>query len=176
NSPSATLTFQATGSNITYKCSVDGHASFDCTSPDTVNGLSEGAHTFSVQARDGQGNLGPPNQWSWRTDFTAPSVSLISGPTDPSRQTSAAFTFQSGDPVATFSCSLDGGAFASCGSGVVDAGLAAGSHTFAVEAIDGAGNVSAPATRSGVVDPLVVASSKQPGGLTSKTTANFPSP
>jgi len=173
NSPSATFTFQATGTNITYKCSVDGHASFACTSPDTVNGLSEGAHTFSVQAKDGQGNVGPSNQWSWRTDFTAPSVSLVSGPTDPSRQTSAAFTFRSGDPAATFSCSLDGGAFASCVSGVVDAGLAAGSHAFVVEAIDAAGNVSAPATRSWLVQPLVASFSKEPGALTSKTTGYF---
>jgi hypothetical protein len=44
------------------------------------------------------------------------------------------------DEKATFTCSVDGGSWSSCTSGVTVDGLSAGWHTFAVRATDSAGN------------------------------------
>jgi hypothetical protein len=53
------------------------------------------------------------------------------------------------EPNVQFQCRLDGAAFAACSSPTTYAGLAAGSHTFAVRAIDAAGNVDpTPATHT----------------------------
>ena len=61
--------------------------------------------------------------------------------------TDATFTFSSNEDDSTFECSLDGSAFAPCTSPVVYGGLAAAAHTFAVRAVDAAGNVDpTPAT------------------------------
>jgi hypothetical protein len=49
----------------------------ECESPHTLAGLSEGTHTFRVQARDQPGNLDPsPAEHTWRVDATAPAVSI----------------------------------------------------------------------------------------------------
>src|SRR5205823_1415239 len=51
-----------------------------------------------------------------------------------------------------FQCALDAAAYAACTSPVSYSGLAAGSHAFAVRAIDAAGNVDpTPATRTWTV-------------------------
>jgi hypothetical protein len=70
-------------------------------------------------------------------DATAPAVTidaitLSSG--------TARVTFRSDDAGATYTCSLDGGAFAGCSSPAQFRGLAAGPHTIAVRARDGFGN------------------------------------
>ena len=62
---------------------------------------------------------------------------------------SATFAFSASEAGARFECRLDAGAFAPCTSPATFSGLAAGPHTFAVRAIDAAGNADpTPATRS----------------------------
>jgi hypothetical protein len=63
-------------------------------------------------------------------------------------QTSASFAFTTTDAVSTTRCQIDGGAPTLCTTAAtaVYSGLAAGVHTFTVEAIDAAGNQSAPAS------------------------------
>ncbi len=86
-------------------------------------------------------------------DTTAPETSLDTTPANPSASASATFTFSSADASASFAASLDGAAYAAATSPATFTGLADGSHTFSVRAIDAAGNVDAtPASFTWTVD------------------------
>ena len=78
--------------------------------------------------------------------------------------TTATVRFSSSDADrAGFECSLDGGAFAACTSPKQFTGLAAGSHSVAVRAIDKVGNVGTPASTSfSVASPAPPAGGAQP--------------
>jgi hypothetical protein len=82
-------------------------------------------------------------------DTVPPDTTITSAPPATSRSGSASFSFTSNEANVRFQCRLDGAAFAGCASPATYAGLAAGAHTFAVRAIDAAGNVDgSPATHS----------------------------
>jgi streptogramin lyase len=72
------------------------------------------------------------------------SISSGSRPANPTAQTSANFSFSVNDAVAAVQCQLDAGSWLPCTTQTsqVYSGLGAGSHTFAVQAIDAAGNIS----------------------------------
>jgi hypothetical protein len=95
-------------------------------------------------ATGGQGD-GDPNP----SDTVPPETTITSAPPATSRSSSASFSFSANETNARFQCRLDSGSFAGCTSPATYAGLAAGNHTFAVRAIDPAGNVDAtPASHS----------------------------
>ena len=68
---------------------------------------------------------------------------ITAGPSGSTTATSASFAFTTDDSAATFTCSLDSAAFASCSSPKAYSSLATGSHTFAVKATNGAGTSAA---------------------------------
>ncbi len=76
----------------------------------------------------------------------APTVSITGGPAGTVASASASFTFDVSDDTgtATVECSLDGGGFAGCSSGVGYSGLSDGAHTFTVRVT----NVDGTATDS----------------------------
>ncbi|MGZ6563327.1 MAG: HYR domain-containing protein [Solirubrobacteraceae bacterium] len=155
---SATFSFSSTDGTATFECKLDGGAFAACTSPDTINALADGSHTFSVRARDPAGNIDatPPTR-TWTVDTTAPATTLSGGPALGSTvtATSATFSFSSTDGTATFECKLDGGSFAACTSPDTINALADGSHTFSVRARDPAGNIDAtPPSRTWTVDTV----------------------
>jgi hypothetical protein len=174
---SATFSFTSTESGSTFDCRLDGGAWSSCGSPRGLAGLSEGSHTFAVRATDPAGNADPdPATFTWTVDLTAPETSITSTPADPSRFTEAAFTLASSEPGSTFECRLDAGAWSTCTSPTVLAGLAAGSHTFAARAADGAANVDpSPASFSWVVDLNSPETSigSAPADPTNATSASF---
>ena len=78
---------------------------------------------------------------------------MSDGPANLTNSTNAFFRFNSSEDNSTFQCSLDGAAFAACTSPQSYSGLADGSHSFQVRAIDPAGNIDpAPAGRNWIVD------------------------
>ncbi|HEY0773645.1 MAG TPA: hypothetical protein VGD51_06155 [Nocardioidaceae bacterium] len=81
----------------------------------------------------------PEGAWVAPADTTPPETSLAE---DHSERGTVVFSF-SADEAATFSCSIDGGAWTSCASPTTYSDLGAGWHVFAVYATDEAGNVDA---------------------------------
>ncbi|MCW2796936.1 MAG: OmpA protein, partial [Nocardioides sp.] len=82
-----------------------------------------------------------------KDDPQPPSIS--SAPASATNQTSASFTYTDAQTVTKFQCSLDGSAFADCGTSRPStksySGLSAGSHTFRVRAVIGSTTTAATA-------------------------------
>ena len=154
NSATAAFTFSSDNPTASFECSLDGTAFSSCTSPRTYAGLADGAHAFEVRAHDTAGNVDPtPASRTWTVDTTPPETTIDSGPMGAVSSTAATFAFSSGDASASFECSLDGAAFASCASPLTYGSLSEGDHAFEVRAVDAAGNVDpTPATWLWTVD------------------------
>jgi hypothetical protein len=135
----AIFTFSSNEPGSTFKCSLDGALFSDCASPLEEEALEEGDQTGNLDAS--------PPSWEWTVegpaDTTGPETSIDSQPAATTTSTQATFTFSSNEPGSSFTCSLDGASFAPCTSPAVYPGLAVGSHTFYVRAIDPAGNMDA---------------------------------
>jgi hypothetical protein len=150
NQTSASFGFSADDGSPT-ECRLDGGSFSACSPPATFTAVTEGSHTFEVQARDSAGNVGSASR-TWTVDTTAPDTSIAQGPAAVTRSRSATLTFSS-EAGATFECQLDGGALAGCSSPATFNNLGDGNHTFSVQARDVAGNTDAtPASRTWKVD------------------------
>jgi Tol biopolymer transport system component len=92
--------------------------------------------------------------WAVAPDTTAPNTTITSGPSGTIKVRTATFRFSSSEAGSHFQCRMGGAAFAPCASPKSYSGLANGSHTFRVRAIDKAGNVDpTPAARTFSVQP-----------------------
>jgi hypothetical protein len=86
-------------------------------------------------------------------DTDAPETTIGAAPPLITRDSDASFGFSADEEGATFQCSLDGAAFASCAAPVEHLALAAREHTFRVRAVDASGNVDdTPAAYTWTVD------------------------
>jgi len=96
----------------------------------------------------GPANTGTVNAISLIPSPIAVQIATSSEPPLVSLQNSANFAFSANDTVSTPRCQLDGGPFGLCTSATTMSytGLPLGPHTFAVQAIDAAGNLSAAAS------------------------------
>ncbi|MGZ4597136.1 MAG: hypothetical protein ACXV3V_09440, partial [Actinomycetes bacterium] len=135
-----------------FKCALDSAALAACTSPFTVSGLADGAHSVTVRAYDAFGLASAPATVGWVVDSTAPSNVVLTGPSSPTNDASPQVTFSATGATA-YTCTLDGGAPVACTSpyavpGPLDESL----HSLTVTASDAAGNVSNPATANWIVD------------------------
>jgi hypothetical protein len=169
NQTSAAFTFHSTESGSSFQCQLDNGGFSACTSGKSYSSLSDGGHSFQVRATDGAGNTDPtPASYDWTVDATPPDTIIDSGPSNPTDQTSAAFTFHSTESGSTFQCQLDNGGFSACTSGKSYSSLSDGGHSFQVRATDGAGNTDpTPASYDWTVDsttqtPLSVGASFLP--------------
>ena len=119
-----------------------------------VLGLAQGAHTFSVRAKDGGGQRGCLAGHARRGRLTRspPDTSIsTAGPTwERPRRASASFDVLLDARGGSFECRLDAGAWGACSSPEPYSSLAKGSHTLLGDARrTRAGNVDAtPATRT----------------------------
>jgi hypothetical protein len=168
-----TFTFVGSADVVGTTCALDGGAAAACTSPHTTTSLADGAHTLVVAGTDAAGNVGTLTV-DFTVDTSAPTVSITSGPSGPTSQTSATFTFTLSEVGLDVTCRLGGGAFAPCASPITYPGpLAPGAYTFEVQASDGVSTASD--TRSFTVDTAapVVTITSGPTGATSDATPTF---
>ncbi len=143
-SPSAatapTIDVSASGFG-TFRCTLDGAGPVACSPPVALAALGSGAladgqHTFSVAALDAYGGASQTATVTWTVRTDAPAITAA--PPATTAQKSASFTFS--HPVyGSFRCKLDGAGWSACASPAGYSGLAAGAHTFRVEALDGDG-------------------------------------
>jgi hypothetical protein len=153
---SPTFAFTSTESGSTFKCQLDGAGFFaSCASPKTYAGLAQGSHIFRVRATDSKSNTDPTAAArTFTVDMMPPNTSIVSGPSGTIKTRSASFGFSSSESSSHFQCRMDAAAFAACATPEAYAGLANGSHTFRVRAIDRAGNVDpTPSARTFNVQP-----------------------
>ncbi|EFQ82162.1 hypothetical protein HMPREF0063_12686 [Aeromicrobium marinum DSM 15272] len=134
------------------ECRVDLGPWGNCTAAlsHTVNtsALSVGAHSVSVRATDGAGNVGSATanfQVTAVPDTTAPVVAFTNPPTTAVQGSSPVFAFTVDDGSAVKQCRVDLGPWGSCTAAlshtVNTSGLLVGAHSVSVRATDGAGNV-----------------------------------
>jgi hypothetical protein len=154
-STSATFEFSSSEAGSRFECSLDSIGWTPCASPQQVPGLGDGSHTVAVRAVDAAGNVdASPATRTWTVDTTAPDTSITSGPDGETSARSARFELSTTEPGSRLACKLDSGAWAECSSPSDVTGLADGSHTLSVAAIDAVGNVDqTPATRTWTVLP-----------------------
>ncbi len=179
NQTSGSFTFSGTdnfSNALTFECRTDAGTFASCTSPYNFT-LNEGTHVFEVRAKDAAGNLSVPASHNWIIDLSAPTVRILTGPTQFSNVTNAQFTFDGmddGAAITRFECRMDAGAFTvNCNSPANYSSLSAGNHTFQIRGFDFSGNPSAPASYSWTIDnraPQVVITS-QPDRETRQTGA-----
>jgi hypothetical protein len=118
---------------------------------------ANGTYTVHVRAIDALGNttsLASQLTSTFKIDTAPPVPSITSGPGEQTTSTTATFVFSDIEASATFLCRLDGSSFSSCKSPKSYTTLSQGHHIFYVEASDGPGNVSAPASYSWTVSAV----------------------
>lgn len=113
----------------------------------------DGSYSYTVKTTDAAGNESQGTSISLTIDTLAPETTLGDKPASPLNSGSATFTFSSSENSSSFECSRDGSAFTGCTSPQSNTGLADGSHTFRVRAIDAADNVDpTPASHTWTVE------------------------
>jgi hypothetical protein len=107
----------------------------------------------------------------------APETAITSSPAVTTTSTSASFAFTATPSSgSTFECALDGGAFASCTSPRGYSGLAVGSHTFRVRAVNGGITDPTPASFTWTIEAVVppdTTITSSPAASTTSTSASF---
>ena len=142
----------------------------------SYSSLADGSYTFAVVATDSPSSQVGNASRSFTVDLTGPATSITTAPAASSTSASESIAFSSTAPdKASFQCSLDGAAFATCTSPRVVGDLAVGNHRFAVRGLDTAGNVGAEAvatwTRVAVTPPVVTPpADTTPTAVTATTT------
>lgn len=176
NNGTAVFKFSANRDDAKFECSVDGMPAMACTSPFSKK-LTDGTHSFSVRATDGDGmSDDTPAEHLWSIDTVAPTTTLTESPPAADNSTEVTFRFTSNEMNVSFECSLDNGPFMICRSGDLVTGIGDGAHAYAVRAKDRAGNVDAsPAIHAWNVDTSTPDTTliSGPVGATNSQSATF---
>lgn len=147
----ATFSFSSDQPSATFECKLDAEPGFTaCTTPKSYSALGDGAHTFSVRAVLSGTPDPSPTTFNWTIDTSAPDTVITEAPASSSTSTMAVFSFTSPDTVADlnrFECSVDGAAFATCGSPFTVYVVNSVVHVFRVRAVNNS-NVADPVPAS----------------------------
>ncbi len=171
----ATISFSVSDPTATVTCSLDGSASSSCSPPWTASGLAIGAHTLTISATNAGGTGTASYSWTViAIPIPAPTVAVTSGPVPSTTATAATISFSVSDPAAAVTCSLDGGAPASCSTPWTGTGLALGSHTLTISATNAGGTGTASYSWTVIaIPPVVVTLTATPPAKTSTKSATF---
>ena len=154
NVNSASIQFSGDG-GLTFECSLDEAPYIACSSPVSLNSLSDSLHSLSVRQTAGGVN-GPAATRSWTVDTAVPAAPTIASAPSGFVASKAATLSFSGEAGTTFQCSITGptGPWSDCSSPKPYTGLAEGAAVFSVRQTDVAGNTSDPASASWTVDTV----------------------
>lgn len=155
DSPTPTWTFTIE-SGSAASCSVDGGTWNPCASPLVVDlvGATDGQHTLGVRATDAQDNTGPVTTSAFTLDRAGPGAPTITdAPSSPGSAPTVTWTFTAPADTTT-TCRIDAGIAQPCDGSITTTFLTDGSHGLAIVARDPAGNRSAAATATYILDRL----------------------
>ncbi len=116
----------------------DASAPYDMVWNSTT--VPDGPIALKARAYDAAGNVGVSQPQILNVDNTLPDTQITQGPASVTTSTDASFSFIASEDDTTFLCSLDNVPFSLCASPQAYTGLSIGNHTFAVQAMDAAGN------------------------------------
>ncbi|MCR6494051.1 hypothetical protein [Cellulomonas sp. P24] len=168
---SVVFTLTADQDGATFTCVLDGGTAVPCSSPLTVDQLTDGVHTLAVSAVDLSGIVGPEAVWTWTVDTVAPTVAIVTAPAVETTADVATFSFTTTGSTGV-TCSLDGAPGVACSSTVTYTDLATGSHTLVITAVDGAGNSTSSTHQWSVVTPPAPYVPAPTGGHAGRTTSS----
>ncbi len=139
-STDAVFAFTSTAPAARFECAIDEAADAalftSCESPLSVTGLIVGEHDILVRSIDTAGHVDPtPSEFTWIVGTVPPAVTVVSGPSATTQDTTATFVLSATGPVSAFACSFDGGSFTTCVSPLVISGVPVGNHTLEVHAL-----------------------------------------
>lgn len=171
----ASFEFESSNLNAYFECRFDGGDWAVCESPYAVDQLIDGAHSFEVRAVGHGAGPGPVQTVDWTVDTTVPTVLITARPHAVTTRTNGDFEFETNKSGFTFQCSLDGGAPAACSSPAALTGLAAGDHTFHVDALDQDSQVVDSATYEWTILAAApeVTITESPASVSGSSTAAF---
>ena len=117
NATTAAFDFQSPNANpVTFRCSLDGAAAADCTSPKVYTGLNPGDRRFEVTAVNSAGTPDPDSAvHNWTIDTTDPKQRWAPPPPASTTSGFATFTFSS-EAGAGFEVEAHRSAWAACSS------------------------------------------------------------
>jgi hypothetical protein len=161
SSTSAQFTFHASDPDATFACSLDSAAAKPCVSPASYTGLADGAHTFTVTASaNGRSDANPPHA-NWTVDTAAPTQPAGLAGTAPGAVEVDLSWQASHDTtgVTGYKIYRDGSAYQTIGNltTFADTVAATSTHSYAVSALDGAGNESPRSDPVSVTTPAATA-------------------
>ncbi|MDN4633256.1 putative Ig domain-containing protein, partial [Sphingomonas sp. PsM26] len=169
---SASATFQFTLASGTAECAIDNGSYAACTSPVTLSGLSEGAHSFQIRAVNG-GQTSSAASHTWTIDSNPPAAPVVTTPANGSnRVVSLRSVTGTAEAASTVTVYLDG---SSDGTATADGSgnwthtlttLTAGSHALKARASDAAGNSSPDSTTNSFTAVAVLAAAQASPSVT----------
>ncbi|MBK9324128.1 MAG: hypothetical protein IPM97_14480 [Bdellovibrionaceae bacterium] len=121
-------------------CVLDANPAQSCDLGFNATNLMDGDHTLKVKVVDSLGNASDEVVVLWKVDGTKPVVTINQSPSAVSGTTSLNFAFSSNE-VVSFLCAMDAEAMAPCTSPVART-VTEGNHTFKVQSVDMASNMS----------------------------------
>jgi hypothetical protein len=143
NEIALTFTTSKQASSMSY--SLDGETNVSITGNTTLTGLSDGAHSIVVYAKDTDGNTAASEAVNFSVD-TPPNVSLLSPQNTTYNSTSITLNFTVNQPAKQLSYSLDGQNNVTITGNTTITDLPNGPHNLTIYATDETNNTKATET------------------------------